>query len=318
VPPLWTPRRAALGAVLALVVFVYVALTPFEWSPPQLVVNAAERTDGGGVRFAKPGILITRTAPAWVGRAMEANTFTVQLRARSFTADQSGPTRVLTLSRDHDERNLMIGQEGADLIVRIRLPGRDRNGMKWSGGEKRSLRVKDVFAEPVWRTVAVRVVGGHVAVDVDGAEALALATTERPLDGWSSSFPLALGNEGTWLRAWSGEIAEAVAAVGDERWDLLAEDFERPEKRWLGVKFELWSWNEPADAALNFLCFLPVGWLLARAWGVGRAVLVAALVCLVVEAVQVAFHFRLPSLRDWTLNVAGTALGAWVCARKTK
>lgn len=81
------------------------------------------------------------------------------------------------------------------------------------------------------------------------------------------------------------------------------------------------------DQVSNFLAYVPAGLLLAlaglrhgvpRAWACWRAFLVAALLSLVMEWLQILLPQRVPSREDWLLNSAGAASGAalaWLADR---
>ncbi|WP_088240893.1 hypothetical protein [Calothrix rhizosoleniae] len=41
---------------------------------------------------------------------------------------QTGPARIISISKDHDQRNLTLGQDGSDLVLRLRTPIMGNNG----------------------------------------------------------------------------------------------------------------------------------------------------------------------------------------------
>ena len=73
------------------------------------------------------------------------------------------------------------------------------------------------------------------------------------------------------------------------------------------------------DLCLNFLCFVPVGFLLAMTipWPkpLAAAMWMVAIGCLLVEISQFCFAGHHPSVVDWILNSVGAGLGAWIASR---
>lgn len=72
--------------------------------------------------------------------------------------------------------------------------------------------------------------------------------------------------------------------------------------------------HDLADIVLNIMGFLPVGIVLARI-GPIKAVVVAALLSLFVEAAQIVMLFRWPALADLVTNTVGAGLGVFVARR---
>jgi hypothetical protein len=56
--------------------------------------------------------------------------FTVVLRLRAGTTDQTGPARIVTYSHDSLARNFTLGQEEETLVFRVRTPASGVNGMQ--------------------------------------------------------------------------------------------------------------------------------------------------------------------------------------------
>jgi glycopeptide antibiotics resistance protein len=82
------------------------------------------------------------------------------------SADQGGPARIVTLSDGPFRYNLTLGQEGPDLVLRI------RNGIS-AAGRFPELRVAGSFAEPRPRRVAVTLAAATARVYIDGPRQLA-------------------------------------------------------------------------------------------------------------------------------------------------
>lgn len=93
--------------------------------------------------------------------------------------------------------------------------------------------------------------------------------------------------------------------------------FRPPEKNPFALLFGKITISR-TDALTNLLVYLPLGWLLAvRMPGLGslRAALVGCALSLTIEYFQAYLPGRVPSALDWSLNGAGTFLGAELASR---
>lgn len=94
--------------------------------------------------------LQTATPPAHLVAAVRrAGSVRLELSARPAPLDQGGPARIISISRDPDTRSLTVGQEGRDLVVRIRR--------RWSGanGVRPYYRIADAFTGDVAVSIVV-------------------------------------------------------------------------------------------------------------------------------------------------------------------
>jgi hypothetical protein len=313
------PLGYALVALL-LAGLLIAGLQPFRLRPAQdnhAVVRAED-----GMRFPGPGLLRAAATPEWLGRAIEGNQLRIELRLQSYSPHQFGPARIFTISRNPLERNLTIGQEGADLIIRLRTPATCMNGLPPS-------TIPGVFRTPGWRNVTVAVLPRTLRITLDGEQILARPLPARPLANWDPRFGVAFGNEVTGERPWRGAISRARIRVDGYETDLTAgAGFDRPTSYWPGFQADLFpplatlldDPQFPLDAALNFLGFIPAGLLVGILWGKRRALLLPTLCCafvsLCLETSQFFIDTRYPSGVDVLLNTAGAFVGA-LAARRT-
>jgi VanZ family protein len=299
---------------VALVLFAYLilALAPFKWAPPRRLANAVA-ADADGVRFSGAGLARTREAPRWLARAIELGSLRLDLRFRTYAPEQHGPARIFTISRDLHLRNLTLGQQGRDLVLRLRRPGSTANGTP-------SYRLPEVLGGTGWHEVELVIAPGSLRVWADGEMVLAAPLPERPLANWDRHYLVALGNELNGLRPWRGEVARAVVQVGDERVDYSSSAIlELPERFWVFANRPRWGYEDYiyphslADWIGNLGLLIPLGFLVAARDGTRgswcRALAVCALTSLVVEIAQVFFS-RHPSASDLVLNILGGAAGA--------
>lgn len=80
------------------------------------------------------------------------------------------------------------------------------------------------------------------------------------------------------------------------------------------------DFQSTVDIFLNFLCFLPVGYLIGRLFGGCRAMLLAGVLCaaasLSVECLQAFMAHRSASLSDIAMNTLGATLGGWMAGKR--
>ena len=306
-------------AVAALMLLCYgiLAFKPFQWNPPRRIQNGAAPAACGSIRFSSPGLAQTTSPPTWLDRAIQLDSFKIRLRVRASSPAQFGPARVFTLSPNTSLRNVTIAQDASDLVVRLRTPETSPNGMP-------AYAVPGVFESADWREIELAVQPAAMTLTVDGQEVLAELLPENPLASWDRSYRVGLGNELTGDRPWLGEISRAIVMVGGDRTDYLRTGkLEIPLSYWEGSLFYRPGPTEQhkilRDAVLNFLGFVPLGFVLAMLRRERGSFLVAVVVCavasLAVELMQVCFAGRFPSVSDWGLNVLGAALGAWPARR---
>lgn len=309
------------GVVLLTLTYVAVALEPFRWNPPRVVENGAELDSQGTLSFPEPGLVHGVDSDTWVPRAIARHRFQLALRIRSLAADQTGPARIFTVSRDPSFRNLTVGQERDALVVRLRTHSSDL-------GQERVYFVPRVFTTQHWHDVEVRVEHDEIGVSVDGRKRVCDALPDEPLRGWNASYGVGLGNELNGTRPWLGEIAKATVRCGHQSIDFLDDaHHDIPNRYWAGLKSQP-VWPRPdyyrardvvLDPLLNFACFIPYGFLLVLVHDGASAGKFAVGFCMAIslgiEASQLCFDDRMPSLLDWVANSAGGIVGAFVALR---
>ena len=212
----------SLLAVGVLVLFV-ISWYPFELEVPRTGIGGVETLADGSLRFGDDEFASTTGPPSWLPVAIESERFELSLRVRSSAADQRGPARILALSasprgaqEDVFAHNLLIGQDGTDLVARIVRPGTNRQG-------RPDLVVPGVLTPDGWHEIELGL-DEHLRLSVDGE----LRVFEPVTSGWAASWDeghrLSLGNTLSGTRAWAGTIAHARVVAGEEQVDLLASD----------------------------------------------------------------------------------------------
>ena len=313
----WRTRPALRWSALTLGLGVYAiaSLQPFDWEMPRRVPNRAERAPDGW-RFAAPGIAIAEPPHDWLEAAQATETFGLSLTLRPLSAAQSGPARILTISRDAHMRNLTLGQEDDDLVLRLRTGETDLNGLR-AGAP--FARVRDVLRSAGWLRIDLQIRPGELTLAVDGQPALSAALPPAVVRTWHPSFGLALGNELTCERPWLGEIRAAVVRVPGRARDYAdAGAAHAPAACWAMsyppalVPFRLFLLQ---DVVRNTLMYAPLGLLLGLVMRAhGHAALFLGLLVIVgvsasFEAAQLFLASRFSAIDDLICNTIGGGLG---------
>jgi hypothetical protein len=311
---------------IALLSFIYLGggLYPFHWSPPFITYrNVAQQGPEGGWKFSAPGIVKTLHAPEWLSEAIDTGSLEIALEIRPSRNDQTGPARILSISKDPYNQNLIVAQEGKSLIVRVRTPKTSLSGLP-------NHEIDDVFAQPEWQRVQMSIESGQVRVRINGTERLTASLPERAFSVWARDYSLALGNEMTFDRPWLGEIRRAEITIGRETFDYGSEEplavprqYTVPRNACLvqivPLSCSTLDRHRLFDWAVNLVGFVPFGILFARWLGgvntVFRAAFASCALSLSIEIGQIFVPGRYSSTEDLLLNVAGGALGALLALR---
>ncbi len=301
-----TYRRLAIS-ILVLLPYALFGLSPTGISViPEIKWNHARAVSGEILEFPKSGIVIVPTGAAWLESAARMGRFDIDLRVQPASGRAAGPARIFTSSLNPAERNLTIGQDFNDLVVRMRRPGTSPNGTP-------NIIVPNVFAAGRWVDIRVTFDGNELRILMDDKLAAHISVAPRGLSAWSTEYGIALGNELTWDRPWLGKIERAELSAGDLRLDLLSR--ENQDFPHFLLRAPSGDFARTADEIVNFLGFIPLGILLAT-WVRPLRLPVFLLLSLVVVSISAGietFQQTLPkrtmSFRDFELNVLGGVTG---------
>jgi hypothetical protein len=310
-------QAAFIGLWLA---YWIVGFYPFHWSLPYIAYeNAAAVALNGGWQFPKPGIVRTTAAPPWLSEAIRRSSVRITLEMRPAYYEQSGPARILTISQDPYLRNLTIAQEGKSLVLRLRTPETDLNGIP-------SYQIEDVFTKPEWQRVEVIIRPEAVEVAINHRMRLSHKLPLHPLSVWNPNYVLALGNELTFDRPWMGEIRTAHVSVGPTIFEYahpnrmdISNPYSVPRTNCMVQVVPLScsqsNQNRLLDWLINLAGFMPFGLFVARFFSSKRALRTAALasfgLSLSIELGQVFFA------RAVSLKRGSTFEYHWWCNRSS-
>ena len=310
-PTFW---RAVL--VITVLAHLVIAFYPFRWDPPRYVDNRLVRLEDGSLRFVHPSAARSDRPPAWLDTAIRDAAVSIDLELRTSDGEQYGPARILTLSKDPYLSNLTVGQDGSDLVVRLRRTGSTLGGTP-------PFTVSGVFDDARWHRCQVDVRDGWLRVGVDGEERLAVALPPDALRSWDRGYRLALGDELVGGRPWAGDIRRAVVQVRGQVVDYVEPGtLDTPQRLW-SVPMRLRERGQPTArrevlvGTLHLAAFVPFGFLVAVVRGANLltvAVMSGALSA-TIEIGKVLFAARHPSVVDLVLQLLGGIAGGLAARR---
>ena len=203
-------------------------------------------------------------SPKWLATSRDLGFFHVSLRARAFSPQQNGPARLFTLARDTHVQNVVIGQVGDDLVVRLR--GLCRGFRAHAAACPKQLRIRDVFATSEWVDIDLLVEPNRATLRVGSRPPLEMRIADQPLRGWDATHRLALGNDVSGLRPWIGELQRVTinTPLGSEDW-LEPTRLELPDGFWLldrQPKLFPFYHVSRGDVVVNLLLYVPLAILM--------------------------------------------------------
>lgn len=310
-------RKSRRAGVLAAAVLIYASglLWPYEVKLPELVQNGAEWTSDRTLRFSTPGLALTPRPPGWLADAQATGRLRVTLRARSLSPDQLGPARLLTVSRDTYAQNVVIGQAGSDLVVRLLATCRGKRPR--ATGCRRQIRLSEVFTGTGWVDIELSIEAGRARLRADAAGSLVeIPLPLHPLRVWATDQRLAIGNDVSGSRPWFGEIAGATVETPSGSEDQLSPTtgLELPETFWLVSREPMLVPFRDAsqdDMILNLLLYAPLGAMIGLLFARSRrdtfrhGSFFIILMSVTLEMLQLFISSRNSSVTDAFLNSVG-------------
>jgi hypothetical protein len=158
-----------------------------------------QHSDAGLEIQGKTLLRTAQPARALAERLKTVGQFTLEVWLQTADVRQEGPARIVSLSRNANERNFTLGQHGETLDLRLRTTKTSGNGIPSLSSPARSLtsewtHVVYTFQPP-----------GEARLFLNGK----LAAEQKlggDLGNWDTGFELALGNELSGDRPWRGTL----------------------------------------------------------------------------------------------------------------
>ena len=215
-------RRWVVGVLVAATAIVAIEA----WFPTTSKVSRDEPVVADGVAlFDGRSVLESTPGPEWLGDAIDAGSLEVRLSFETASGDQDGPARLLTITEDVHHADLMIGQDDADLVLRVRRPSSDASGDP-------AFVVPGAFSEG-WHDLSVRIEAGQLEATFDGRvvldRPLAAGTDGTGVSSWDRNYRVALGDEPDGDREWEGRLRDVAVVTTSGSTDLLAPGVLQPQ-----------------------------------------------------------------------------------------
>ena len=127
-------------------------LPSLEWTEPR------DALVEGGASLPHPWLQSDGSASALARRLRETNAFTLRVHCVTDDPDQQGPARIVSNSVSPLLRNFTMGQQGGDLVFRLRTPNTGVNGYPLE------VSAPDVFSDDRPREILITYDGATVLV----------------------------------------------------------------------------------------------------------------------------------------------------------
>ncbi len=122
---------------------------------------------------------------------------TIEAWVHPAQSTQTGPARIVTLSKNGSERNFTLGQDGDQFDVRLRTTKTSTNGIPSINSRSRSLTTK------LTHVVYTRSRGGLARIYLNGKQQVE-ENVSGSMSNWDGAYRLAIGNEHSNDRLWYG------------------------------------------------------------------------------------------------------------------
>jgi len=171
-------------------------------TPADLRIEHPQRVKRSQGALEIRGHTVVRTSqpPTKMADAVDrSDEITIEAWLRPAQTDQSGPARIVTLSKDPTHRNFTLGQDGDRYDVRLRTTKTSNNGIPSLSTPPGSLTRK------LTHVVYTFDDSGTARIFLNGQQRARRKIGGKP-SNWNDGFRLGLANEMTSDRPWQGEL----------------------------------------------------------------------------------------------------------------
>lgn len=191
-----------IALILYLSFLALMLFYPYKISNPSSNVrtNVHSLPESNGIEIATVSALRSFTPPERLYNALlKGNGITLEIWLTTKNNRQTGPARIISFSYNKYLRDLTLGQEGGNLILRLRTEKTDFNGMP-------ELVVNDVFVPNLLQHIVVSYDWSEESIYVFVDNQLKTKYHAGRISNWDTSYMMVIGNEATGNRPWFGKI----------------------------------------------------------------------------------------------------------------
>ena len=182
-------------------------------------INAVKRSEGTLAVLGETLIRTQKPAATIIESVRRSGEITIEAWIQPARLDQSGPARIITLSKNSSERNFTLGQDGDRFEVRFRTTKTSGNGTPALKSAPKSLTTE------LTHVVYTRSRSGKARLYLNG-EAAGEQTIKGDTSNWNRSHQLALANELSKDRPWQGTYHLVAIYNRDLTPDEIKRNFE--------------------------------------------------------------------------------------------
>lgn len=175
-------------------------------NPLHLVIEHPDRVTwlDGALQINEPTSIASESAAAELTRSIQwSGEVSISAWIKPSQLDQSGPARIVTLSRNSSERNFTLGQDDSAYDVRMRTSQSNSNGIPSLSSEDGSVTLEKTHV------VYTRNRYGQASIYINGT-LNSSSTQAGNVSVWRDSFSLGLANEFQGGRPWLGTFFQVA------------------------------------------------------------------------------------------------------------
>lgn len=165
--------------------------------PVNLIIESGDYARWGNFLYVRgPSVIRSEVLPTKIVSTIKrTNEFTVAAWVLPILTDQTGPARIISISKDPYNRNFTMGHDVRKVDVRNRTSESDNNGIPSISYKAFGLQAPNLITYTYDNGVAKIYRDKELLIDVSSI---------NDLSRWDETYPLLLANENTGDRPWTG------------------------------------------------------------------------------------------------------------------
>ncbi len=183
------------------VLLVGLLAAPFQFDLSPIIAPVETLPQGNGVEISSnSGLHSIAPAERLYDNFVSGRGISMEVWLETEDLTQTGPARIVSYSLDTGLRNFTLGQEGRDLVMRVRTTYTDLNGIN------HAMQISNVFVPGAPMHLVATYDHGKERLYMNGKMVSEIAGPGGDFSNWEPGYPLVLGNEATGNRPWKGRL----------------------------------------------------------------------------------------------------------------